>query len=227
MHAYMVHATHTLIGILMVYVVVLNMVLSNILYSQRFKHNASDTHPQPLSTLAPSMSMSVYKSLLTNSHGGEHEHTGLLVLVLLHHSQNTAAAPVARLMMQLRSVVWHVQPRIVLVMPRATAMLQYNDWCLLTELQCDIAVLGDMSAAGLIQYIYNTDMCCTRAGVPTHDMLMLYETTAIHRGFARQVAKAAHDAVSCLQGTPCQAYYVPAAHMMANSTQWGVRSVES
>jgi hypothetical protein len=214
------HATHTLIGILMVYVVVLNMVLSNILYNQRFRHNTSDTHAQPTQS---ALAVTTYPSIHAKTRAtAEVETAGLLVLVLLH-SHNTAAAPVARLMMQLRSVAWHVVPRIVLVMPRDTAMVQYNDWCLLTELQCDIAVLGDMSAAGLVRYIHNTDMCCTRAGVPTRDMLMLYETTVVHRGFARVVAGAAHNTVSCLQGSPCQAYYVPAAYIAANVSQWGVK----
>lgn len=219
--AMIVRATHTLIAILMVYVVVLNMVLSNIMYSQRFRHNSSDPLPQLLTTSTRTMRAGTRTPSMPASASLSAAEQGLVVLVLVRGAHSSAAAPVARLMMQLRAVAWQTAPRIVLAMPRATAMSHYNDWCLLTELQCGIAVLGDMSAAGLIQYLYNTDMCCTRAGLPTHDMLMLHETTQLRRGFARLVATAAPSAVSCLQGSPCQAYYVPAACIVPNSSQWG------
>jgi hypothetical protein len=86
-------------------------------------------------------------------------------------------------------------------------------------------VLGDMSPAGLVQYIHNTDMCCTPAGTPTHDVVLLYDSSTVRRGFAQRVLSAARvPAITCLQTShaelPCQAYYVPAAYMSANSSHW-------
>lgn len=209
-----VSAIQLLVAILLVYVVVLNMVLSNMMYNQRFRHNASGAQPEHLQpVLARGLDIAAPRP----------HAPGLLVLVLMRSSKSSAEAPVplvAGLMMKLRSVAWQTPPRIVLVMERAMAMHSYNDWCLLTELQCDIAVLGDMSAAGLVHFIYNTDMCCTRAGVPTRDVLLLYEGTHIRRGLAQQVARLERDAVTCLQGSPCQAYYIPAAFLVTNTSRW-------
>lgn len=215
--------THTLTGILLVYVVILNMVLGNMMYLHRFRHNISDSHVQ-LHTL---------RSVLMSSQRStpEHKHVattpaplikpGLLVIVLIHSSQHTAAAPVVRLLMQLRLVAWHIPPRLVLVMQPAHAMNDYNDWCLLTELQCDIAVLSDTTAVGLVQYVHNTDMCCTSAGIPTHDVLLLHDTTSIRRGFAQTIVHAAPGRVSCLQGSPCQAFYIPSKFISNNGSRWG------
>lgn len=221
--------THTLTGILLVYVVVLNMVLSNMIYLQRFRHNASVGYIQPYAHSLRSV-RSVVMSANT-SPALEHMHASttpaprnkpaLLVLVLIHSSPHTAAAPVVRLLMQLRVVSWHITPRIALVMQPAHAMTSYNDWCLLTELQCDIAVLSDTTAAGLAQYIHNTDMCCTSAGIPTHNVLLLHDTTSVRRGFAQTLRRAASGQVSCLQGSPCQAFYIPAQFISYNGSRWG------
>jgi hypothetical protein len=210
-----------LVGILLVYVVVLNMVLSNMMYTRVRQlapppplkaHPATPQGPQDPPPLPPRRTERA---------------AGLLVLVLVRTPQHPPAAPVARLLLQLRAVAWQTPPRVAVVVSRAEAMLRYNDWCLLTELQCSIAVLGDMSPAGLVQYIHNTDMCCTPAGAPTHDVVLLYDSSTVRHGFAQRVHSAARvPAVTCLQASraqpPCQAYYVPAAHLGTNRSLWTV-----
>lgn len=219
-------ATHVLVGILLLYVVVLNMVLSNMMYN-RVRQLAppalrADT-PLPPQPLQPPPQ----PPLQPPPQPPPPRAAPLLVLVVVRAPQHPPAAPVARLLLQLRAVVWQTPPRVAVVVSRAEAMLRYNDWCLLTELQCGIAVLGDMSPAGLVQYIHSTDMCCTHTGAPTHDVVLLYDNSAVRRGFAQRVQSAAHvHAITCLQTShaqPCQAYYVPAAYMSTNSSHWGAQ----
>jgi hypothetical protein len=148
-----------------------------------------------------------------------------LLAVLVRTPQHLPAAPVARLLLQLRTVAWQTPPRVAVIVNRAEAMLHYNDWCLLTELQCSVAVLGDTTPGGLVQYIRNTDMCCTPTGVPTRDVVLLYDSSTVRHGFAQRVHSAARvPAITCLQAShadrSCQAYYVPAAYMSANSSHW-------
>ena len=217
---------HTLSAILLVYVVVLNMILCNMMYTKKFALTPqSPRHEQRSWVLG-------VERVDREQHREPHDQEQLpnaaplqvLLLVLLRTPQHVAGTspPVARLMLQLRPVSWRTPPRVVIVMGRADAMLHYNDWCLLTELQCDIAVLGDLSPGGLVRYIHNTDMCC-RGGTPTHDIVLVHEGAIVRRGFGERVAHAQESpgTSSCLLASPCQAYYIPAADFGSNSSAWG------
>lgn len=152
----------------------------------------------------------------------------LLVLVRTPQHVDGASPPVARLLLQLRLVSWHTPPRIVIAMGRADAMEHYNDWCLLTDLQCNIAVLGDLSPGGLVRFIHNTDMCC-RGGLPTHDVVLIHEDAKLRRGFGERVANAqmSPSIGSCLLPSPCKAYYIPAADFGANASVWTAKGTSA
>jgi hypothetical protein len=216
---------HMLTAILLVYVVVLNMILCHMMYTKKFA----------LVPPIPRREQQAWAWDVERTGREQHDLTRkselsaatplpVLLLVLLRSPQHVADAstPVARLMLQLRPVQWRTPPRVVIAMARTDAMQHYNDWCLLTQLQCVIVVLGDLSPGGLVRYIHNTDMCC-RDGMPTHDIVLVHEGATVRRGFGERVAHAQESpsTSSCLLASPCQAYYIPAADFGSNGSAWG------
>jgi hypothetical protein len=200
---------YTLTAILLVCVVVLNMILCNMMYTKKF----ALVSPSPRDQQAWVLGVEQH-DLSRLSELSAAPPLPVLLLVLLRTPQHVAGTspPVAQLMLQLRSVLWRTPPRVVIVMGRVDAIKYYKNWCLLTELQCDIAVIGDLSPGGLVRYIHNTDMCC-KLGLPTHDIVLMHEGATVRRGFGKRVARAqdSPSTSSCLLASPCQAYYIPAA----------------